>query len=446
VNGRLENVGWAVVVTLMTAFTGACDKSPIDDGADMSHSPLPLNRKVTLGTDGASFFVYHPADLQHRMDAPITWPYYHFACGPEFEAGRLVAFVTGADGDYGIRVTDGPLTDREKKWWASSWDFRYVVRHERFFLDGGYGLPSEIYLDESDEELGQWFTLPNGKYKVTVSAINWSDEPGAMNEEGYATDDALPGYVIQFSRVDDLGTIKSSATPVEIETSLIGDPGGFALPGKSFAEYNTYDDNVESELAESYVVLVDQRNATIPGFTSSMKVSQELFEAVWGQIPPRDEAVGDRIKQLVIASSDEAPCLGVVATPSGGEGVGDEVWRIALTGHRLVNITAFERGGKWVKCTVEPLDRPSSDVPPESLIALKRSFAVYAKSNKQYRSEIKFPDFEAESVASMKSSAPIARVLIHHVQMPVATRLKLLQLSDVERVKQLQAILADAVN
>ena len=96
-----------------------------------------LNQRIVAGTDGASFYLFHPADLQHRLTSPLAWPSYHFACRPEFEAGRLVAFHTGGDGGYAFRVTDGPLTDREKQWLAGSWEFRYSVRHSRVYLDGG---------------------------------------------------------------------------------------------------------------------------------------------------------------------------------------------------------------------------------------------------------------------------------------------------------------------
>jgi hypothetical protein len=207
-------------------------------------SPGQLDQKIIAGTDGASFYLYHPKDLEHRMTSPLAWPSYHFACQPEFEAGRLVAFDTGGDGGYGFRITGGPLTKREKKWLASSWEFRYAVRHERVYLDGGYSLPSADYFDESEDHPEQWISLPNGKYKVTVNAIEWYSETGAVDDNGRATDHALPSYVVQFSPVIDFETIEVSRTPPRLETSKDWE----AKPSPSFADYNTFEEE-DVELA-----------------------------------------------------------------------------------------------------------------------------------------------------------------------------------------------------
>jgi hypothetical protein len=395
-----------------------------------------LNQRIVAGTDGASFYLYHPEDLQHRLTSPLAWPCYHFACRPEFEAGRLVAFDTGADGGYAFRITDGPLTDREKEWLAGSWEFRYTVRRGRVYLDGGYALPSDNYCDESERHPDRWISLPNGNYRVRVNAIEWYSEPGAVNEEGQATDDALPSYVIQFTPIDELESIDVCSTPPRLETSR----DWLVAPSPSFADYDTFD-GVQVELSDAYVVLVSTSQAPIPGFHITLELSDEFYEAVYGS--RGSTILPNRIEQLVIAASGKPPCVGAVVEPSGAGKSGGGPWSMSFHAKRLVRVTSLTPDKFWLTGKVEALDRPHSTVSPDRLDALKLAFADYAKSNEAYRQCIRNPDFEAERVASMNSAPGLTHVLIHHVQMPFSARLELLPLSDAARVERLQTILQD---
>ncbi|HEY1065697.1 MAG TPA: DUF6386 family protein, partial [Pirellulales bacterium] len=163
-----------------------------------------FNRTLVVDTDVASFYIFHPEDLAHRKTSPTGWPGYHFACQPEFEAGRLIAFDTGSDGTYKIRLTNESLTAREQEWLAHSGNFRLSVTRGRVYFDNGNSLPSDRYRDETEDYPDQWLQLENGNYKVTVNAIEWDSEPGAVDEEGEVAADSLPCYVVQFAKVDDL--------------------------------------------------------------------------------------------------------------------------------------------------------------------------------------------------------------------------------------------------
>ena len=400
----------------------------------------PQDNHTATSTNGsspeptASFYLYHPDDLQHRLTSPLAWPSYHFACRPEFDAGRLVAFYTGGDGGYAFRITDGPLTDREKAWLAGSWDFRYRVRHGRVYLDEGYALPSDNYFDESEERPDQWITLPNGNYRVRVNAIEWYSEAGAVNEEGQATDNALPSYVIQFISVEDLESIDVSSTPPRLETSR----NWPAAPSPSYADYDTFDGE-EIKLSDTYVVQVSTSQAPIPGFHITLELSDDFYEAVYGT--RGNFILPDRIERLVIAASDKLPCAGVLVQPSGAGKSGDGPWSMSFHAKRLVTVTSLLPSKLWPMGKVQALDRPESIVSPERMAELKQVFAVYAKSNEDYRQCIPNPDFEAERVASMNSPTGLTHVLIHHVQMPFTTRLELLPLSNAARVERLVVIL-----
>ena len=91
-----------------------------------------------------------------------------------------MAFDTGGDGGFQIRLTTSELTAREQRYAGTSCDFRLKVRHERVLLDNGNHLPcDESRRDPVREDL--WINLPNGNYRVTVYAIAWDREPGALD-------------------------------------------------------------------------------------------------------------------------------------------------------------------------------------------------------------------------------------------------------------------------
>jgi len=396
-----------------------------------------IEQRIVAGTDGASFYLYHPADLQHRLTSPLAWPCYHFACRPEFEAGRLVGFDTGGDGGYAFRITSGELTERERAWSAGSWEFRYVVRHGRVYLDGGYALPSDDYFDESEEHPDQWITVPNGCYCVRVSAIEWFSEPGAINDQGEATGTALPSYVIQFLPTDTLEAIPVASTPPRMEPSRSAPP----TASSSFAEYDTYDEE-PIDLDDIYVIQTTPDEAPIPGFHLTVEAPDEFYQAVYGSVG--NQILPDRIERLVIAPGDETPCLGIVALPSGASRRGAGPWKMTFHGRRLVTVLSRTATSPWPTAQVAAFHRPASKVSAERLHTVKRAFADFATRNATYRTTVRNPDFEAERVAAMECPTSLTHLLIHHLPLPLATRLELLVLSDADRLNQLERLLLEA--
>lgn len=76
----------------------------------MSSASDVFNERRIVGTDSASWFLFHPDDLAHRSKDPIGWHMYDFAIQKEFVAGNLIAVSTGGDGGFSIRFTNGKLS------------------------------------------------------------------------------------------------------------------------------------------------------------------------------------------------------------------------------------------------------------------------------------------------------------------------------------------------
>ena len=347
----------------------------------------------------------------------------------------MVAFDTGGDGGYAFRATDGSLTDREKKWLANSWEFRLVVRHRRVYVDGGYALPSDDYFDESDDHPEQWVELPNGNYKVTVNAIEWYSEPGGVDSKGRPTDKSLASYVIQFRVVDDLSSVRSSRTPPRLETSKDYP----VSESTSFADYDVFG-GTKDEVDSEYVVVVNERFAPIPGFHVSVESTQSFYDAIYGSVG--NQMLPDRIEELVIATSDQTPCLGVVARASGASRRGDEPWTISFHAKQIVTVTELLDQKPWRKAKVMAFAQPKSQVSEGILEKLKGAFTEYAKRSTAYRDNIEYPDFEVERAQSMTSPTGLTHLLIHHLQIPMSDKLDLLRQADESRVQEMLKIMS----
>src|SRR5262245_32468582 len=134
-----------LITTLHISISGKVSNMNSDhsDTQASDKASSAFSKILIIGTDVATWFIFHPDDLVHRKDDPINWWDEDFAIRKEFSTGTLVAVSTGGDGWYKIRVTDGSLTERERKYARHAKKFRLRVKHGRLYLDGGDALPSE---------------------------------------------------------------------------------------------------------------------------------------------------------------------------------------------------------------------------------------------------------------------------------------------------------------
>lgn len=401
-----------------------------------------LDRSLTLSTDTASFFLFEPQTLEHRRTSPMGWESYDFAASREFAAGNLVAFCTGGDGAYRLRITDGALAPLEQQRSNGSWSFRLKVRHGRVLLDNGDHLPCEATADETDEDLfdlgKQWITLAPGSYQVTVHAISRPFNSAARRPQAQGPHGALPDYVIALRRIEKLESIKSSRMPPMLDRT----PGVRPVEMKSITEFRRYEEDLTAAVPKQAPALIVSDGPVVPGFYARLPVTDEFHDAVEGKTSGGTNAPR-RIKQVVLIDSVKTPTVGVLAVPSGASRREDEPWRINFAAKRLVKVNRLARGKLSLQGEIAPLVR-RMNASPGQLDALKAEFAVYARKNPAYRAAIDYPDFEAERIAAMTSAPGLINLLIHHVQMPADLRRRLLAISDTERVRELTSLARDS--
>jgi hypothetical protein len=141
---------------------------------------LEWEQLYKLGTDVAGFALYHPARLAHRSDTPCGW---WNEAGPDFRDGRLVAFCTGSDGTFTLKFVQRPLSPAEEKALVVSQAFRYLVEDGRLYWDNTNCLPSEDTFESAEDDEHGWLKLPNGRFRITVHALDWFDGITAAERE-----------------------------------------------------------------------------------------------------------------------------------------------------------------------------------------------------------------------------------------------------------------------
>ena len=171
-----------------------------------------FSKTLMVSTDVAHIVLFHPDDLAHASDWPIAWYSEAFIFLAESKAERLIAWCTNSDGGFAVRVTNGAMTEREQRYAGPSWVFPYTVRHGRVFLDNTDALPGAEQMTQTEEYPDYWIDVGNGNYAVTVTAIEWSAEPGAQHDGA----DKLPNYVVQF-QPSPSQVIKPAKRPPDLE-------------------------------------------------------------------------------------------------------------------------------------------------------------------------------------------------------------------------------------
>ena len=317
-----------------------------------------INVRCSVSTEAATWFLFHPEDLAHRCDDPIDWWAEDFAIQKEFAAGRLIAVCTKKDGNTTIRLTNQGLTERERAYAHQSAEFRLLLQHERLYLGGGDVLPSaeQLSIEECDPSGYGWITVANGHYRATVYAIAWFEEPGAMDDNGYSTAQALTAYVVDLQSVTDLS-----------ETHT---PGSIPVLSSAIYDENLWvDENGIEPLALEYPLL-GWHEVIFPGIHQELdaNAAKEPFELMDWQIIISPTIEEESIGTLFRASSLPGHWL-----DSGTTNLPENIQEIIKgEGTQLVRLKrVFEKNGiRWVE--VEPYEPPASVVSQEAIAYLKQ--------------------------------------------------------------------------
>lgn len=161
---------------------------------------------MAVRTDAGMLALWAPTAFIAVIDYDSWETHVHERLPIAVAAGDLVPINIGSDGSWGVRVassTDG-LSDRERECEVvTSEPYLLVVAGGKAYLSGleDVGAPASAPLE---------LALPDGRYVVRVTIIDWDREPGARGPDGLPTSTALPDFVVQVGPALDSETYRTN--------------------------------------------------------------------------------------------------------------------------------------------------------------------------------------------------------------------------------------------
>jgi hypothetical protein len=365
---------------------------------------------IYLATEVAAFVLFHPDDLAHRAQDPVAWYSYDFAFRRESAAGRLIAFVTGADGGYSLRLTTGELTAREAAKSTASWTFPLLVRHGRVLLDNTDALPGEEQMKDPEAIKEGWFDLPDGPYGVTVHPIGWSEEPRER-------DQTYVDYVIRFQPVDDIRAIQVAPTMPDLRAvrgwNPLANRGAWA-PVPPWPEGHRQQSTVELP-----ALLVPEGLALLPGQSAQFRVDEDVGDRVWQMFFGEDRF---REKELVVVSAFDRGAFAIVGD---GPGIGQrrgESPVLSLKSSRVARIIRSGAAEPLTRVLVKDVERPDMSGHQAATGKLRSRLIERFQSDPALRARLKHPSFDVELLASLGSPEAVTTWALMHLDMPFQVR------------------------
>lgn len=373
---------------------------------------------VVIDTDVAHFVLFHPEDLQHRDDHPIAWYAYDFIYGPESAAGRLIAWGTGSDGGFRVRMTTGGLHPEEEQAALAPWHFPYIVRHKRVLLDNTDALPGLEKMTEPDDLDGKfWLVLDNGVYRVSVFPIDRSD-----NGE-------LPDYVVTFAAVESMDGIAPSATPPLLEPFR----GRDARAQASFESESAllWPQKAPDSTDELLGLKIKAGTKMLPRISTRLACSEPIAEAIF----PSD--FSRRESKTVLATALAVGQLGILARPHGRSQRGDDLPVIDLFGEALVRIETVALGAFLPVLSVKPVGKPDMTAPEVSVARLREGLVLAIREER-----LQVGRFERDRMESLGSAEALSTWALQHLELPFDRRLALYGATAEQRIQGILAALA----
>ena len=377
-----------------------------------------LDKTLSVGTDVAAWFLFHPNDLAHRRADPLNWWGYDFAIFKEFAAGTLVAVNTRADGNSTVRFTNVGLTERELTYAVSWVDFRLQVKHQSLYLDGGDVLPAEECdeIELCDPEGYGWIELPNGNYRVRVHAIAWYDEPGALDEDNYSTESALAAYVVHFQSVADLDSIAPPTTLPDLSPVCSTSEDAVFSEGEELSIENT-------PLPWSEYPVLQWHEVIFPYSEHRLDITGL-------------EPFGVIDNQMVTVLSLDVPTIGtLVQTSSYWEDHYESEMNVVAI--RLVELKRIFKRNEVFCAEVEPYNPTFVPADLESIEELKRLFADCAAIKLTNSIHVEYPHFYAEHIASLTEARELGWRVAQALDLISDRQQELLALSERELIHRL---------
>jgi Family of unknown function (DUF6386) len=364
------------------------------------------SKTVRLGTDVAALVLFHPDDLAHRQNDPVAWYGYDFAFSRESARGRLVAFGTGSDGTYEVRITTGLLTPQEITCACPSRSFPLVVRHGRLLLDNTDALPSLEQMIDPATIADRWYEIASGTYRVVVHPID--------RRSGAAL--ALPDYVIVFEAVDNTAAIAVASTPPCLRPYR--DRGPSQPPSMQSEDWFVWPE-AKPDRGAFPLLVVSERSALLPRQYVTLTVSEDVASAVY---PDRGRK-GKHLERLVAAPAFPAGGWAALVRVGGLMRGSGRSPTLGIQCEHIVRVLECSAPQPLQLVHVEPVSEPDALAPADKARLLQQRLQRYAAENSAFQIRLKSASFELERLASFRSAEAITTWALMYVDWPFVDRL-----------------------
>lgn len=370
-----------------------------------------------IGTDVATLVLFHPDDLKHRHDNPIAWYSYDFAYARESRAGALVGWITGSDGGYGVRMTQGALTDKEKAAECKGWTYPYRVRHGRVLLDNTDALPGVEQMTDPQSVTQYWYAIENGDYRVSVHPI------------ARGSDADLPDYVVVFTPVPSLEADLAAPGLPDVRPDKDWEPSP-TLTGETPPD--AYWPTRRIPLENVVAMVVAQEINVLPTSQARFPVSDAVAELA----SPKDGNWDDVVDDFVLASAVVPGQLAIVCRNVGQSRMTGQSAKLSLQGRALVRITSVKNGPVLPAVGLEQVARPETVEDGEALASLRAKLVAAGEA-------IAPSSFEIERLEALTRLEGVTTWALTHMAMPLDRRLGLFASAGPERVAGIERLLKE---
>lgn len=157
---------------------------------------------VSFTTDLGTLALFDPVILEDRIREPEDWwQQGSMLAVPEVAKGAVIFLALGLEGDSSARITSGSLTELEQQYARQRFSgLSLEVKSGKVFLGAGERIPGEGRgLAAILPGQGGFYPVPNGRYDVTVQALDWHFDDRWYRSDGSPKPEAPPDFVFFLS-------------------------------------------------------------------------------------------------------------------------------------------------------------------------------------------------------------------------------------------------------
>lgn len=309
-------------------------------------------------TENSMVTLFDPNDLVHHEVDPENWHQYDYGFVDDLDSGRFAAVLVKGNGDYKVRVTDGPLTQNEELMAGPRAALRLRVRNDRMLLAGGDAWPSKRQRAAKFAYDSRWIGIASGDYRVLITAMNRRDP----------IDHHL---VFQLTPVSSIKEVVHAPGFPQLIPGKRAQVAGLKAPG-----YNYREDCTSVPQSAEWTPL-SVRRLPLPGDVKTISMSSDYHRRGRAlQVNDPDASI-----PIVVSRNTNVGSAGVLIRPTDWSAAGNDAYKSEVKARILcaVKIQAVHPLQDRYKLTIEAIPTATDRIPKQLSGELTERFANWVR-------------------------------------------------------------------